>query len=265
MVGAGAFTPGPKLRWAAEHPYAQSLATMQSLDGGDRTWVLRESARLLASPDAFLGRGPGSFEFVLGDALTQLPVPSSLRGVRVESPHLEALRLALEWGVWTMPLFIWLLWPGRASHRPGRYARAVWLSLAVAVAFSFTQKTFTEVPTLAMCAVLTGLLWRSRGTELPRRLALPFVSLALLGAGWLQLEVAASSFVLRQAAELALTSPGAAWKRLETSSSHSDFDVWLFKLRLLETVRDERRCALTLREAREVFGRQPSLGDERCR
>jgi hypothetical protein len=39
---------------------------------------------------------------------------------------------------------------------------------------------------------------------------------------------------LRQA-ELALTSSGAAWKRLETSP-HSDFDVWLFNLRLLEAV-----------------------------
>jgi O-antigen ligase len=252
---AALLTPGPLMSWKAERPYVASLKDITTLRLGDRIDVWAESARLFVARP--WGTGAGTFEASFAARASN--IPSTLAGVRIESPHNEPLRLLFEGGVTGFGLLLWGLWPrrGRCSVR----STALWCSVIAFGLTSLTGKTLTDPPTLVMCAVVVGFLQRAR-----RNTSSMFVSFALAGAlvlgmvgvdapmifasrAWAQARTAAASGDTRAALELFTPALGAS----------GDLGAWLWAIDLASDARDLRRCTSLCEAALEIFPGHPML------
>jgi hypothetical protein len=244
LCGAGAalvlMAPFPGWRWTSTTPWQDSLASLARLDVGDRMQLWRDSVRLVS----FVGGGVGGFE-------ARFPTPPDAT-TRVEAPHFEALRAAIELGVGSILLVSLVAMALRP--RRGRRARHVWWALVVLLMCSFTGKTFSEPPTLVAAAVLTGLLLRpSMGLKrTPAHNALALVgavgfAFACIAVDARHLQSSAGqqdADRLRAAGQLRT-----AWERLEPGLDNArDMAPWRVAFELLRDIGDTRRCeALAVR------------------
>lgn len=246
VVGLAAFvittTPWPEWQWASASPWHDSLASLATMDLGDRLDVWRASVRLV-SP---WGTGLGGYEAAF---------PTELDAVaRIESPHNEALRAAVEVGVVASLLLAGIAMVALAPRRGFRAKRIWWAFLALLVC-GLTGKTFSEPPTLALAAVLAGLLLRQRFRRHHRTRV--YVGLArtgglvlVLGMGAIDVNQLTSSSAQRRSERLQDAGQlRAAWEELEpTLDASRDMSPWLLAFELLRESGDVRRCeALAIR------------------
>lgn len=239
LCGAGGalvlMAPFPGWRWTSSTPWQDSLASLARLDVGDRMQLWRDSVRLVS----FVGSGVGGFE-------ARFPTPPDAT-TRVEAPHFEALRSAIELGVGSILLVSLIAMALRP--RRGRRARHVRWALVVLLMCSFTGKTFSEPPTLVLAAVLTGLLLRP-SMRLTRTPATHSALALVAAAGFAFACVAVDARHLQSSAGQQdaerLRAAGqlrTAWERLEPGLDNArDMAPWRVAFELLRDIGDTRRC-----------------------
>lgn len=251
---AAVSTPGPRMRWVDAEPYSHSLMTLLHGEVGDRAAVWRESLRLLAARP--LGTGVGTFEAAFAAASPTLP--ASLSGVIVEAPHLEALRLAIEFGWVFVPLLL-SFWPrrGRASTR----TRCLRLSLMALALCSLAAKTFSDPPTLLLACVVVGLLFRGGEHALPRWVSLSALLLFAVAAAVLDVRMVRASAALATAQRLARS--GDVRSALEVLTPQlpnaHELSAWRWALSALAEADDTSRCHALAQQA-PVSGLESQCG-----
>lgn len=250
-------TPGPRLRWVADAPYADSLGTLSSLDLGHRRGIWHEAAGVaLERP---WGWGPGSFEAAFAPS-----APRETRlSIRVESPHNELLRLAFELGLPGL-LFSGLLLSGLAR----RASRRTWLLRAATSALfvcALVGKTFAEPPTAVLACCLVGLQLRAARRGRPgaawRKVGVAALVAAALTTAVIDVRQVAASRALARARVLAGSGqPRAAWEAVEPGlTNQHDVGAWLWAVELLSRAGDVRRCQRIASDALARYPRHPLL------
>lgn len=261
LLLAALATPGPRLAWTSRTPYADSAASLAGLELGDRLAVWRQTAALAATRP-LLGFGAGSFEAAFA---ARGAVPSTLAGKRVESPHQEPLRLAFELGLPALLALGLAVWP-RGRGRAGVRTRLLQAALGALAVCALSGKTLADPPTLALGAVLVGLLLRTR--RRPGRWPL-----AALAAGVAALALALDAPAVRASAALAGARVARAqgdvrraWELAEPALAPArDLGAWLWAVELLEDAGDRTRAAAVAARALEVYPGHPLLLPHRAR
>lgn len=256
-------TPGPTLSWRSPQPYRHSLESLARVEVGDRLTIWRETLRLIGARP--LGRGPGSFEVDFARHATPEVTPP---GLRIESPHNEGLRLALELGLPALALVALLLRGVRRRASPRTWLlRASLLALLVC---GLTGKTFEEPPTLVLGCCLVALQLRRRPRAAPGGRAIPLALTAALAGAVVVLDVpqlVASRALARAQAAAREGSPRMAWELAAPRlADNRDLGAWLWAARLLEDAGDASRCTALVEEALKYYRGHPLLlaQQERC-
>ncbi|MCA2980973.1 MAG: O-antigen ligase family protein [Myxococcaceae bacterium] len=238
--GAGVFltvvTPFPRWRWTSASPWQDSASSLARGDVGDRLDVWRSSLPLLS----LQGTGVGGFE-------AHFPT-TAFSTVRIESPHNEFVRAAVELGLGSL-LVLGLTLVTMAPRR-GRGASRLRWALGALLVCGLTGKTFSEPPTLVFGAVLAGLLLRprlSRRTRVhPLRRTMTLLAGVTLAFGATKTDTAhlESSAALRRSLEFHTAGQTrAAWEVLApTLDASRDMAPWLFAFQVLGDAGDSRQC-----------------------
>ncbi len=260
---AALLTPGPLLSWKIDQPYLASLADVATLRLGDRLDVWAETARLAMSRP--WGSGVGTFEASFAARAKDLP--STLAGVRIESPHNEPLRLLFEIGLPGVALLAFAFRPRRAGA--SIRTAALWCSLLALGLTSLTGKTLTDPPTLAVSAVVAGLVLRTRRESSP--LGVTVALTCALGFGILGVDapmIAASRDWARARTAAASGDTRAALDTITPAlAASNDLGAWLWAIDLAAEARDLRRCTRLCEAALDTFPGSPLLEARRrdCR